>query len=103
RPAAGVARAVLLLGDRGAGDQVVAVIAALVGGRLEPVVGIEPLGPFRVLVVARPLDARALGELGVAQAAVVADRPSGADLPCLERPFGVGPLDQGLAVLVAEV
>src|SRR3954463_16768355 len=55
-----------------------------------------------MLVVAGPLDAAAAAEPVVAHAAVVARSPLRARLPALERPFGVLPLHQRLAVLVPQ-
>src|SRR6185436_1385027 len=72
-------------------------------GRLEDAVSVETRGAFRVLLVAGPLDSPAAHELRVGEAGVVAGSAARARLPGLERALGIAPLDERLAVLVAEV
>src|SRR4029453_271475 len=103
RAPARIASAILLAGDRGAGQQIVAVDLALLGARPEDAVGVKALSAVRMLRVARPLNARAAGQLRVAQARVVARLALRAALPVLEGAFRIVPLDEGRAVLVAEV
>src|SRR5436190_18842481 len=71
--------------------------------RAELVVRVEPGRPVGESLVARPLDARPAGQLGVAHAAVVARPPARALAPGIEGTLGVTPLDQRGAVLVAEI
>src|SRR5205823_1907359 len=93
---------VLLRGDGGAGLQVVPVGGARRGGGGEDEVRVEALGAGGGPLGAGPRDARAAGEFGVAQAAVVTRPAAGALLPVLEGALGVLPLHQGLAVPVPE-
>src|SRR3954453_7611450 len=85
----------MLLGDRRAGAQLVAVVLAVGGVRVEAAVAVKPF--------AAPLDSAAAAERGVADVSVVARPSARALLPRLECPLGVAPADQRVAVLVAEV
>src|ERR1700712_5108069 len=79
-----------------------AVGLAVVGVGVEHAGGVEALSALRSSVGAGPLDAGGVAQLGVAHPAVVTPPAGAAPLPRLERRFRVVPLDQRLAIPVAE-
>ncbi len=85
---------VLLLGARGAGEQFVAEVLAVVGVGVEHPVHVQPFRPLWTVRGARPLDAVSFPQRLVAHAGVVA-RPAGrAALPLGERLGRRGPPGQ---------
>src|SRR5438270_1618655 len=78
----------------GAGDKVVAVVLAVVGGRVETLIGVEPFGAVGPLVGAGPLDPVAVAQLVVGQGAVVAGASPRHRREGIEARFGRLPLQE---------
>ncbi len=103
RPAFRAQRVVLRPRGGAAGEQVTAVALTHVRVRGEHGIGVQAVTAVRVLVVARPRDTAPAAQPVVGQAGVVAQPPSAALLPRLERALRVAPLDQRIAVAVSQV
>src|SRR4029077_8087927 len=88
---------IVLRRDRAAGDQIMPVEFAIVCGRIEDAVRIEPFGPGRSLFSAGPLDPVGPVELVVAEVRVVAGTAPRAFSPGVESAFRVVPLDERLS------
>ncbi len=103
RAAVRLRRAVPLGSDRRAGDEVVpeALAHLRVGG--EHAVGVQPVTPVGVLLVARPRDSRSRPEFRVRQSCVVTQPAAGALLPRLEGALRIAPPDQRTALVVPQV
>ncbi len=103
RAAVGLRRAVPLRSDRRAGDEVMpeALAHLRVGGK--HAVGVEPVTPVGVFLVARPRDSRSRPELRVGQSGVVTQPAAGALLPRLESALRIAPPDQRTALVVPQV
>src|SRR5215207_11080837 len=102
-PAAGLLRAILLLGEGRTGRQVVPVALGVVRSGVEAPFGVEALRSVRRIVGAGPLDPAAAAQAVVGDRTVVARAPARARLPGLKGRLGVVPPDQRLPVAVAEV